>query len=633
MKFLNIKPSVEVGQRLGDFFAEHASEELLDYLKEHRALVCNLTIQRLFLKTMEETRGLELNLFKRLRLMGAFRARLLLKGVDEDAIDNLSHVLVQALSGVLTAQPVEQKPAAAAASPEEARNTDEELRSYVEAKDFLKAEILLRARVAQDPQNTTHASNYSAVLLEVGKTEEGIRELRRTISLNPALPVPYLNLASVLLWQGNFVEAEKNLRKVLSIEPNNVKALSTLGMLFQLSGKPKESEIYYKKALEIDSCFVMALSGLGSLYAAKGEKDQAKTFYEAALKANPKFVDALLGLLPLYKEEVQRDELAHRMKALLQENRSRAEEVSLKFALGDYYDKKNEPKEAFALYKQANELKKRSMKPYDPVLHSEINNKMVRLYTADVLNKRAPQSSPSERPVFIVGMMRSGTSLVEHIVASHPDVHGAGELDFWHHVFLNRRELIDTRLPTGKEISKLAAQYLETLRGYSSGALRVVDKSTFNLSYAGLIHTVFPKARIIVMQRDPRDTCFSCYSKDFANGAAFAMDLESLAHFYKEHLKLVRHWHKTLPSSSLLIVPYEQLVAEQEHWSRKIIDFLGLEWDERVLEFHKTKRVVSTASALQVREKMNDRSIGRWRAYERYLGPVLNLENEFTARM
>jgi len=231
------------------------------------------------------------------------------------------------------------------------------------------------------------------------------------------------------------------------------------------------------------------------------------------------------------------------------------------------------------------------------------------------------------KPVFVVGMMRSGTSLAEQIIASHPAAKGAGELGFWSDA-VHEYETVLRKEPLGESTRKeLAEAYLRALASHSVDALRIVDKAPVNSDYLGIIHSVFPNARIVYMRRDPIDTCLSCYFQQLSPSMEFTMDLSDLAHYYREHQRLVAHWHTVLPPGTILDVPYEELIADQEGWTRKILDFLGLEWDERCLNFHKTKRPVATASYWQVRQRIYKDSVERWRNYEKFLGPLRGLRN------
>jgi hypothetical protein len=173
----------------------------------------------------------------------------------------------------------------------------------------------------------------------------------------------------------------------------------------------------------------------------------------------------------------------------------------------------------------------------------------------------------------------------------------------------------------------LAKEYLQVLEAKSGEALRVVDKAPVNSDYLGVIHSVFPNARFIYMQRDPIDTCLSCYFQKFVLSLNFTMDLSDLADYYRQHQRLMAHWHAVLPQGTILEVPYEELIADQAAWTRRILDFLDLEWDNRVLDFHNTQRAVVTASFWQVRQKIYKSSVRRWRNYEKFVGPLLDLKD------
>jgi hypothetical protein len=211
--------------------------------------------------------------------------------------------------------------------------------------------------------------------------------------------------------------------------------------------------------------------------------------------------------------------------------------------------------------------------------------------------------------VFIVGMPRSGTSLAEQILASHREVFGAGELTFW----------------TEPQAVSSGAAYLAQLPPASIEAARVVDKMPYNFLHLGTIHAALPEAKIIHVHRDPIDTCLSIYFQDFADTQSYARDLGDLAHYYGQYRRIMHHWMTMLPPGAILDLRYEDLVADQERWSRIMVAFIGLEWDPACLDFERTVRTVMTASAWQVRQKMHGRSVGRSRHYEKFLGPLLSL--------
>jgi hypothetical protein len=234
------------------------------------------------------------------------------------------------------------------------------------------------------------------------------------------------------------------------------------------------------------------------------------------------------------------------------------------------------------------------------------------------------------QPIFIVGMPRSGTSLAEQILASHPAVFGAGELSFWSTQISNQ---VEAALAAGdryltrdtRELQRSKHEYCQLLDKTSSPAPRVVDKMPTNFFALGLIHTLFPQGRIIHLQRHPIDTCLSLYFQHFESANAYSHDLEDLADYYRGYQRLMAHWRAALPAGTLLEVPYEGLVSDAGHWIRAMLDFLALPWDPRCLESHLCARTVVTASKWQVRQPITPAAVGRWARYRQYLKPLLCL--------
>jgi hypothetical protein len=292
--------------------------------------------------------------------------------------------------------------------------------------------------------------------------------------------------------------------------------------------------------------------------------------------------------------------------------------------MGKYCDDIKDFPRAFQNFKRGNELLKTAAEDYDRKERSHLIDESIRVYSRDAISKIGAPGSSSTKPVFVVGMPRSGTSLAEQIIASHPEGSGAGELPYWADLIAKDTSLIRDILSVPTR-PKVAEEYLRILEGFSATASRVVDKAPVNSDFLGLIYSVFPNARVIYMQRDPVDTCLSCYFQQFLTGINFTFDLSDLVHYYREHRRIKAHWRAVLPPGFILDVPYEELVVDQETWSRKMLDFIGLEWDARCLEFHANKRQVTTASAWQVRQKIYKSSVARWRNYEKFIGPLKTL--------
>jgi hypothetical protein len=294
--------------------------------------------------------------------------------------------------------------------------------------------------------------------------------------------------------------------------------------------------------------------------------------------------------------------------------------------LGDLYERAKDHDKAFTYHQESNRLKENR---FDPAAHADRISRTIAICDRTLLGSGPHAINASELPVFIVGMPRSGTSLVEQILASHPQVHGAGELGDIMQIAsgLGARIHPGARYPDClREVSPallddIASRYLEKLGGMDASARRVTDKMPHNYLHLALIQMLFPKARVIHTARNPLDTCVSIYFQEFSSEHAYAYDLDHLAAYYHQYERLMQHWEQTI-DLPMLKVKYEDLVEDQEAWSRRMIDFLGLEWDDQCLKFFENKRHVATPSYDQVRQPLYARSVERWRRYDRYLGPL-----------
>jgi hypothetical protein len=280
--------------------------------------------------------------------------------------------------------------------------------------------------------------------------------------------------------------------------------------------------------------------------------------------------------------------------------------------------------EAFANYRHANELTKMLRTRHDGQQLTRAVDLIIQSFDEEWLSRARVGANASQCPVFIVGMPRSGTSLVEQILASHRDVFGAGELPFWRTAMAGAAARTDAEIEQSA-LRRLSDEYLRLLNDASNGARRVVDKMPANFLYLGPIHAALPNAKIIHMRRNPIDTCLSIYFQNFGTVHSYANDLGDLAHYYEEYRRLMDHWRRTLPAGAFLDLPYEQLVDDQEGWSRRAVDFIGLPWDSTCLDFHQTSRSVSTFSKWQARQRISRSSVLRWRNYEKFVGPLLCL--------
>jgi tetratricopeptide (TPR) repeat protein len=441
----------------------------------------------------------------------------------------------------------------------------------------------------------------------------------------PDSPEAHNNMGSALRGLGRLDEAASHFRRALEIKPNFAKAHANLGGVLRSQGRASEAETHCHRALALDPDSAPTLVLLAELRADQGQFGEAQAFLERAIAIEPQSPQAWAGV-------ARWRTMTHGDTAWLAQAQQIADsglppqmEALLRYAIGKYFADVKAFGQAFSSYQRANELEKLCKAKHDRGLLTETVDLLIRSYDREWLSRARNEALGAERPVFIVGMPRSGTTLAEQILASHPAVFGAGELPFWQ-TTVGTHELSVFHADTGHNaLHRLANHYLALLQTLAPDALRVIDKMPGNFMFLGLIRAALPRARIIHMQRDPVDTCLSMYFQQFEGSAAYTNDLEDLAHYYSEYSRLMSHWRAILPADAMLEVPYEELVEDQEAWSRRLLEFIGLPWDARCLDFHRTERAVMTASNWQVRQKISKGSVGRWRGYADFVGPLLSL--------
>jgi tetratricopeptide (TPR) repeat protein len=488
-----------------------------------------------------------------------------------------------------------------------------------------EAEASYREALRLRPSYVEALSNFGLLLPELGRRHEAMAVLRQAIDLDPTRAESYRNLGNVFFEFRRIDEAAAAFREALALEPRHALTHASLGAALRMQGRTAEAEESGRAALASDPRSVAALSLLGELRADQGRFSEAEELFRQAIAIDPEYPFAYYSLAS--NRKMTRDDTAWLAgtRALLEKALPLRHEISLRYALGKYSDDIRDYDQAFSDCRLANETTKRYGIAYDRSRVAERIDWVINHFDATSIRRLQSDGDSSERAVFIVGMPRSGTSLIEQILASHPEVFGAGELPFWQRALAAYEEAELKSHDGASLIPRVARDYLEHMQGLSASAQRVIDKMPQNFMNLGLICAAFPRARIIHVRRHPLDTCLSIYFQYFSHLHPYANDLDNLAHYYAEYLRLSRHWRTVLAASSLLEVPYEALIEDQEGWTRRMLEFIGLPWDPKCLEFYQTDRSVITLSKWQVRQKLHTSSAGRWRNYERYLAPLQHL--------
>jgi tetratricopeptide (TPR) repeat protein len=452
-----------------------------------------------------------------------------------------------------------------------------------------------------------------------------------------------LNGVGMLLGrQRRHTEALAHHRSMLAARPGDLDAMGGVATaLKNLRGDLAEAEAIARRILAAEPDHLGALGLLGSLLAETGSLEEARTVLRRAVALAPNRPDYAYHLVQIIKVRTDDDVLKNleTMQAQLAIYPPDAQ-CEVLFALAKAHDDIGERDRGFSDLLRANALK-RSQIDYRERAMLTMMERIAQVFDANLLRVRAGQGDPSDMPVFIVGMPRSGTTLVEQVLASHHAVFGAGERSELSEIILSMatQRLGATAFPEAvwtmgpPELRQMGAAYLAALRKLAPGARRIVDKMPVNFGYIGLIRLILPNAKIIHTKRDPVDTCLSIFSKLFSGEQAFSYDLAELGRYYDAYQRLMAHWRAVVPPDVLLEVEYETLVDDFEAQARRIVDHVGLPWDPACLEFHKTDRPVHTASMTQVRQPIYRSSVGRWRPDPKLLRPLLEALGEATGEL
>ena len=529
-----------------------------------------------------------------------------------------------------------------------------------EALEFIEAALKINPNAAEA------LSSYGLVLSALGRFGEALSSYDKALALNPSFLIAWNNRGNALSGLKRFKEALVSFEKALAVKPDHAEALNNRGNALlrlerfeealvsldkALAIKPNIAEAQYNrgtallglkhfeealasldKALAMKADYPQALNNRGTVLGILGKHDEARAAYLKAMAFDPSLTPVYFNYAHLVKFSADAPQLKT-MEAIRDgsDPLSDTDRIQLEFALAKAYADSGDHARSFRRLLSGNALK-RAQTNYDEDNVLAKFDRIETMITAELLRKmeKLGGGDPSSKPIFILGVARSGSSLVEQILASHPKVHGAGELTTLCDVVSNVRGPSGNPIPypefvTGLDahaLCQIGANYLAQIKKVAPTATHITDKMPSNFILAGLIHLALPKAYIIHTVRDPLDTCISCFSKLFTGEQNHTYDLVELGRYFRRYQKLMQHWQRVLPQGRILNVHYEDVVSDLEGQARRMIAHCGLEWEERCLLFNATDRPVLTASSFQVRQPIYQSAVGRARAYEEFLGPL-----------
>jgi Flp pilus assembly protein TadD len=491
-----------------------------------------------------------------------------------------------------------------------------------------EAEAIYQSILQEYPQHPGALHLLGVIAHQVGKHDIAVNLIESAIKINPNVPDFYNNCGEAYRALHKNDVAVTCYEHALAIKPGFAEAHGNLGIALQDLGRQEEAIVHYEQALAIKHDYAEAHNNLGAALQELGQQEDAIANYEQALAIKPNYAAAHrhLAMIKPMQEQIPIIE-----KFLADSVTSEEDAMHYHYALGNILNENNSYSNSFEHYLKANTLKRKKI-TFIAQNFSTFVDKLINAYSKSSFQEKIVVGSDSELPVFIVGMPRSGTTLVEQIVSSHPQVYGAGELDSFERIenAITKQYEASSPYPECLTLSndtitkKYSAEYLKEIEGYSQEALRITDKMPGNFIRIGLIKTLFPHARIIHCQRNALDTCTSIFLNYFDKGHTYSLDLKELGQYYLDYVRLMAHW-RSLFSTEIFEVQYEEIVMHQEKVSRQLIAYLGLEWNEKCLDFHRKKRAVRTLSNLQVRKPIYKNSINRWKHYEKNLDLLVEI--------
>jgi len=502
--------------------------------------------------------------------------------------------------------------------------------NYFKAKDYISAEVKAKKLIKKFPNFQAVYNLLGLCLQSQKKFQEAIKYYKIAIQNNPNFFVAINNLGLTYHNMYDLKNAQHYYERAIEINPKFTHPISNLGNVKKELNNYEEAIKCYKLALSIDNKLYIVIHNLGMAYQALGKFEESKKYFESVLKINSKFTRADRSLSMSLKYDINNPHLKIMENKIKDESLNDFQKIELHFGLGKAYEDIKNYKKSFENYKLGNKIKRDAIKYQindDVKLFENIKNSFSSIDFQNLDNV----GNKSNKMIFILGMPRSGTTLVEQIIANHKSVYGAGELRdltqiIRENFLLNNKIKFPEKfnIKDQKLFSNMGTKYLENLDRYNTNKNYITDKAPLNFKWIGLIKLILPKSKIIHCTRDPKDICLSLFKNFFEGELNFSYNLEEAAKYYKLYQNLMEYWKQLLPDF-IYNISYEKLVENQEFESKKLLDFCNLNWDKNCLTFYKNKRGIVTASFAQARKPIYKNSVKSWQNYKNELLPMFKI--------
>ncbi len=492
-----------------------------------------------------------------------------------------------------------------------------------------EAEKTLRKLLAKDPNNVKAMRMLGSIALEANRFRAARRLLERAVELAPGVAIGWADLANIHLKKDQYDEALDSVQRAIDLDPRFAHSYVVKGNILTRAQRHEEALLAYQEGLDASPLNIGALSGMGHVLKTIGRQDEAIETFRKCIKVNPAHGETYWSLANLKTFEFDPEEVRIMEEMIDRESLADEPKVNMLISLGKHYDHEKDYSKAFEYYQRGNDLR-REYEIYDPVHSQVVHDRIIKVFTPEFFVERNGYGDPSPDPILIVGLPRSGSTLIEQILASHSMVEGTMELPDLGRTIADlnmktrgRKEYPEAVLPLDREqVTELGRDYMDSTSRYRTDKPFFIDKMPNNFQAVGFLRLILPNAKVIDARRHPLDSCLGSYKQLFYKGQSFTYDQFELGHYYLEYRRIMDHWNAVLPGH-VLDVHYEQMVLDQETQTRRILEYCGLPWEDQCLRFYETERAINTASSEQVRQPIYTGALNFWRNYEAHLGEMI----------